>query len=85
MEDCCILGLIDRNIPYEDGAKAVIEKIEKMNTNLKIKSNLTCIKENDIPKLAKIAAKEANPLYPVPVLYSAKNLEKVYHILKIKA
>ena len=78
-------GLIDRNIPYEDGAKTVIEKIEKMNTNLKVKSNLTCIKENDIPKLAKIAAKEANPLYPVPVLYSAKNLEKVYHILKIKA
>ena len=78
-------GLIDRNMLYEDGAKAVIEKIEKMNTNLKVKSNLTCIKENDIPKLAKIAAKEANPLYPVPVLYSAKNLEKVYHILKIKA
>ena len=78
-------GMIDKNMPYEDGAKTVIEKIETMNTNLKIKSNLTCIMEKDIPKLAKIAVREANPLYPVPVLYSSKSLEKVYHILKIKA
>ena len=55
-----------------------------MNNNLKIKSNLSCIKEEDISKLSKLATKEANPLYPVPVLYSAKSLEKVLHILKIK-
>lgn len=76
--------MVNKNMPYEEGAKMVIEKIEKMNRNLKIKSNLSCIKEEDISKLAKIAAKEANPLYPVPVLYSSKNLEKVLHILKIK-
>ena len=77
-------NMVNKNMPYEDGAKVVIEKIEKMNRNLKIKSNLSCIKEEDIPQLAKVAAKEANPLYPVPVLYSSKNLEKVLHILKIK-
>lgn len=77
-------GMISKDAPYENGAQVIIEKIEKMNNNLKIKSNLSCIKEEDISKLAKVATKEANPLYPVPVLYSAKSLEKVLHILKIK-
>lgn len=40
------------------------------------------IKEEDIPDLAKIAEKEANPLYPVPVLFTAKDLEKIYREVK---
>ena len=37
------------------------------------------IKKEDIPLLAKHASKEANPLYPVPKLLSAKELEKIYY------
>lgn len=33
------------------------------------------IREKDIPKLARYADKEANPLYPVPVLMDADELE----------
>lgn len=32
-----------------------------------------------IPKLARYADKEANPLYPVPKLMDAKELERFYY------
>ena len=37
------------------------------------------IREEDIPALARHAEKEANPLYPVPRLMTAKELERFYH------
>ena len=43
-----------------------------------IPKTLEGIEEKDIPTLAKHASKEANPLYPVPVLMDAKALEKIY-------
>ena len=39
------------------------------------------IQETDIPKLAHYADKEANPLYPVPVLMDASELEQFYRML----
>ena len=39
------------------------------------------IRETDIPKLAHYADKEANPLYPVPVLMGAPELEQFYYML----
>ena len=37
------------------------------------------IREEDIPQMAKYAEKEANPLYPVPVLMTQKELETFYY------
>ena len=39
------------------------------------------MQETDVPKLAHYADKEANPLYPVPVLMSAAELETFYYML----
>ena len=39
------------------------------------------IKEEDIPKLAHYADKEANPLYPVPKLMDAAELEQFYYMI----
>lgn len=39
------------------------------------------IQETDISKLAYYADKEANPLYPVPVLMDAEELEKFYRMV----
>ena len=39
------------------------------------------IQETDIPKLSHYADKEANPLYPVPKLMDASELEKFYYML----
>lgn len=40
---------------------------------------LAGIRKEDIPDLARYADKEANPLYPVPVLMDAKELQQLYY------
>ena len=49
---------------------------------MNIGTSISEIEEKDIPTLAKIAEKEANPLYPVPVLWDVEKLKKMY--LEIK-
>ncbi len=75
-------GLFDQNTAYEKGAKLFIEKIEKLNESMNIGTQISEIQEEDIPELAKTAEKEGNPLYPVPVLWTAKNLEEIYREVK---
>lgn len=75
-------GIFDKSTPIEVGAKLFIEKIEGLNDYMNIESSLPQIVTEDIPELAKTAQHEANPLYPVPVLWTARDLEKVYHEVK---
>ncbi len=75
-------GLFDKSISKEEGAKIFIEHIEKMNKLMNIGTQIPEIEEMDIEALARTAEHEANPLYPVPVLYTAKQLEKIYHEVK---
>ena len=75
-------GLFDKETSYEKGAKLFIEKIETLNKNMNIGTQIAEIKEEDIPALAKTAEKEGNPLYPVPVLWTAKQLEEIYREVK---
>ncbi len=75
-------GLFDNDTLKEAGAKIFIEKIEEMNRSMNIGTSIPEIKDEDIPSLAITAEKEANPLYPVPVLYTAKQLEDVYREVK---
>ncbi|MBP3431994.1 MAG: iron-containing alcohol dehydrogenase [Clostridia bacterium] len=72
-------GLFDASTSKENGAKIFINKIEELNAAMNIPTKIEEIKEEDIPQLAKTAEKEANPLYPVPKLMTAKQLEKLYH------
>lgn len=75
-------NLFDESTPIEVGAKYFIEKIENMNANMGIGTRIDEIKTEDIPFLAMTAEKEANPLYPVPVLYTAQQLEEIYFEVK---
>ena len=75
-------NLFDKTQSKESGAKIFIEKIQSMNENMNIPQNIPQIEDKDIPVLAKTAEQEANPLYPVPVLYTAKQLEKIYYKIK---
>ena len=61
------------------GAEKFIKKIKELNKNMGIPETISGIKEEDIKVMAKHADKEGNPLYPVPVLYNAKELEKFYY------
>ncbi len=71
-------GLFDEKTSKEVGAKIFIEKIEAMNEHMNIPTKIDEIEEDDISALAKIAEKEANPLYPVPVLWTTDMFEKIY-------
>lgn len=73
------MGIADKETPTEKATKLLIEKIRKMNKNMGIPQKLSGIEKSDIPELAAYAEKEANPLYPVPKLFTAKELEKFYY------
>ena len=63
----------------EEAANNFIRAIRQMNKEMGIPEKLQGIKKEDIKTMAKHAAKEANPLYPVPKLMNAKQLEKFYY------
>ena len=75
------VGLFDKEISIEAGAKLFIAKIEEMNKNMGIGTKIPEIKAEDIESLSKTAEKEGNPLYPVPKLFTAKELSKIYYDL----
>lgn len=75
-------ALFDNDTPIEVGAKILVEKIEEMNKNMGIGRTIDQIEESDIPFLAQTAEREANPLYPVPVLFTAKQLEEIFREVK---
>lgn len=72
-------GVADAKDTHQIGAEKFIRAIRDLNHRMNIPDTLPGIIEEDIPKMAAHAAKEANPLYPVPVLMNAKELEKFYY------
>ena len=72
-------GVVEKEDSYQTGAIRFIEAIKQLNADMNIPTTLTGIVRADIPLMAKHADKEANPLYPVPVLMNAKELEKFYY------
>lgn len=74
-------GIADPDTPSDAAADNFIRAIQEMKKRFNIGDTIPEIKDEDIPKLARYADKEANPLYPVPVLMNAKELEQFYHML----
>ena len=71
--------------PYDNeqiATSKLLNRIREMNDQFGIPKTFDCIVEQDIPSLAINASKEANPLYPVPKLMNAKELEKIYYRIK---
>jgi len=77
-----IANLFDRNTSYEVGAKLFIQAIDDLNQAMNIGTAIPEIQEQDIPELAKTAEHEANPLYPVPVLWTTNELAEIYYEVK---
>ena len=73
--------LADKDTPYDVAAANFIDAINKMKKRFNIGNTILEIQEEDIVKLSRYADKEANPLYPVPVLMNAKELEQFYYLL----
>ena len=71
-------GVVDKDAPEREGAMAFIAAIRGLNRKLSIPEKLPEIQREDIPAMAAHAAREANPLYPVPRLMDASELELFY-------
>lgn len=72
-------GLSDASESDASAAEKFISAIENMLDEFSLGRTLSGIRAEDIPELARHADAEGNPLYPVPVLMNAKELEHFYH------
>lgn len=77
-------GLSDETVPCDEAAERFIQAIVDMKKRFGIGDHIPEIRETDVPKLAHYADKEANPLYPVPVLMNAAELETFYYMLMVE-
>lgn len=77
-------GIAPETDDYETAAHKFIDAIKDMKKYFNIGDTFSEIRKEDIPELSKYADKEANPLYPVPVLMNAEELEKFYYMLMEK-
>ena len=74
-------GVATEEDTHMTGANQFIRAIRELNAAMGIPEKLSGIRKEDIPMMAKYAHHEANPLYPVPVLMDAKELEQFYHMV----
>ncbi len=73
-------GVASADDTPEIGAQKLIQAIRQLNTDMGIETCFQQIKEEDIPTMARHAATEANPLYPVPKLLNHKELMHFYEL-----
>lgn len=73
--------IANRHTPRKAAAQAFITAIKQMKKRMGIEDVLPQLQPTDIPKLARYADREANPLYPVPILMDAEELQQFYYPL----
>lgn len=60
-----------------------IEWIEQLNARMAIPTGFDMIREQDIPQMIEWATKEANPLYPVPVVWDEADFRRLIDKLRL--
>ena len=63
-------------------AEKFISWIEEMKAKMDIPAGLDVIKDEDVPQIIKWAMKEANPRYPVPVVWDKAGFEKCINTIR---
>jgi alcohol dehydrogenase len=63
-------------------ARAFIAAIHQMNKNMNIPAQIDVIKDKDVPQMVEWAMKEANPIYPVPVIWDEEQFTKTISRLR---
>jgi alcohol dehydrogenase class IV len=66
-----------RGTSKQEKAKKFIQAIRRMNRQMGIPTKLHVIQQEDQKEIIKRAQKEANPTYPVPVIWNKKQMKKV--------
>lgn len=76
------IGLSLKDDSTEMKARQFILAIRHLNKAMAIPTSIEGISEKDIPQMAKQAVEEANPLYPVPKIFSHKDMEFVLKLIQ---
>lgn len=76
------IGLGDKNVSKEEKYNVFMARLTELCDALNIDKHIDCIKEEDIDQMVKYALHEANPLYPVPVMWDKKQMKKMFYIVK---
>lgn len=71
-------GIANEADSSEVASKKFIEWIKNANKEMNIPEYISELKKEDIDELINIALKEANPLYPVPVLMGKEEFKDIY-------
>ena len=69
-----VCGMTGKN--DAEKADAFLTWMETQNAKMNIPAHLEVIREEDIPQIIAWASKEANPLYPVPVIWGKEDFIK---------
>ena len=77
----CVAGVCTEQDSIKASAGKFIASIRTLNKNMGIPDFLSGIQESDIETMSVHAAKEANPLYPVPKLMTRRELEAFYRLM----
>ena len=67
----------------KEKANNFISWIEETNSKMNIKNKFDFIKQEDIDQIIEWADKEANPLYPVPVIWQYQDFKKLINSISI--
>ena len=80
-------GLVPSDGVQSDMEKAriFIDAVYAMNRRMGIPAEFDFIKDEDIPQMAKWAAAESNPIYPVPVVFNRKRFRSVIQTIRTSA
>ena len=75
--ECGIEGATNK-----EKAENFIAWIEETNKKMGLPAGFDCIKDEDIPQIIAWAKKEANPLYPVPVVWGDEDFKRLLQTLR---
>lgn len=66
-------------------ARSFIDAIREMNSYMKIIDSFDFIQDKDLPQMVEWALKEANPVYPVPVIWDKEQMLRTINRLRTKS
>ena len=75
--------LTDENASDSEAAKLFVAHLKDMNERMGIPKGFDFIRDEDIEQMITWALKEANPLYPVPVIYDRARARKVIESVRL--
>jgi len=78
-------GIASAAASSQENAEGFVDAIRKLNAKMGLPDKISDLKAEDIPVMAKRALREANPLYPVPVIFGRKDMEKVYYCILVSS